>query len=67
MSIGDDPYTGEYLYLFDKLRPDWATPSAVSTYPLLDADGTKRTVDYSADDVNGFNAVVRKDAVAPAQ
>ncbi|KAF9415122.1 hypothetical protein HW555_007156 [Spodoptera exigua] len=39
-------------------------------YSLLDADGTKRTVDYTADDVNGFNAVVRKDpavvAAAPA-
>lgn len=31
------------------------------SYSLLEADGTKRTVDYTADDVNGFNAVVRKE------
>ncbi|WP_171259473.1 chitin-binding domain-containing protein, partial [Acinetobacter baumannii] len=36
-------------------------------YSLIEPDGTKRTVDYAADDVNGFNAVVRKDpVVAPA-
>lgn len=27
---------------------------------MNDPDGTRRTVDYTADDVNGFNAVVRK-------
>ncbi|KAL7297798.1 hypothetical protein TKK_0008835 [Trichogramma kaykai] len=32
------------------------------SYSLIDADGTKRTVDYTADDVNGFNAVVRREA-----
>ncbi|KAK7580750.1 hypothetical protein V9T40_001379 [Parthenolecanium corni] len=30
-------------------------------YSLVDPDGTKRTVDYTADPHNGFNAVVRKD------
>lgn len=36
-------------------------------YSLVEPDGTRRTVDYTADDVNGFNAVVRKEAlVAPA-
>jgi Insect cuticle protein len=37
-------------------------------YSLLEADGTRRVVDYTADPVNGFNAVVRKEgavAVAP--
>lgn len=29
-------------------------------YSLIDSDGTKRTVDYVADPVNGFNAVVSK-------
>lgn len=30
------------------------------SYSLLDADGYKRIVSYSADDVNGFNAVVQR-------
>lgn len=35
-------------------------------YSLIEADGTRRVVDYTADPVNGFNAVVRKEgAVAP--
>ncbi|KAH0545807.1 larval cuticle protein A3A-like [Cotesia glomerata] len=34
------------------------------SYSLLESDGTRRTVDYTADDVNGFNAVVHKE---PAQ
>ncbi|XP_012283604.1 cuticle protein 21-like [Orussus abietinus] len=37
------------------------------SYSLLEADGTRRTVDYTADPVNGFNAVVHKEpAVAAA-
>ncbi|KAK9869689.1 hypothetical protein WA026_003434 [Henosepilachna vigintioctopunctata] len=38
------------------------------SYSLLEADGTTRTVHYSADDHNGFNAVVEKSghAVHPA-
>ncbi|XP_033327291.1 cuticular protein 2 [Megalopta genalis] len=36
------------------------------SYSLLEADGTKRTVDYTADPVNGFNAVVRKEPAAVA-
>ncbi|XP_050525391.1 larval cuticle protein A3A-like [Daktulosphaira vitifoliae] len=43
-------------------------------YSLIEPDGSRRTVSYYADDVNGFNAVVQKDlpvapvlpAVAPA-
>lgn len=31
------------------------------SYSLTDPDGTRRTVDYTADPVNGFNAVVRKE------
>ncbi|XP_005189732.2 larval cuticle protein A2B [Musca domestica] len=30
-------------------------------YSLIDADGFKRTVQYTADDVNGFNAVVSRE------
>lgn len=29
-------------------------------YSLTDSDGTRRTVDYSADPHNGFNAVVQR-------
>ncbi|KAK0170277.1 hypothetical protein PV328_010856 [Microctonus aethiopoides] len=38
------------------------------SYSLIEADGTRRIVDYSADPVNGFNAVVNREAalaVAP--
>lgn len=31
------------------------------SYSLVDADGFKRTVDYTADPLNGFNAVVRRE------
>ncbi len=31
------------------------------SYSLTDSDGTRRTVDYTADSINGFNAVVRKE------
>ncbi|CAH2054533.1 unnamed protein product, partial [Iphiclides podalirius] len=33
------------------------------SYSLVDPDGTRRTVDYTADPHNGFNAVVRKEAI----
>ncbi|XP_033213068.1 cuticle protein 19.8-like [Belonocnema kinseyi] len=36
------------------------------SYNLLEADGTRRVVDYTADPVNGFNAVVRKEPAAVA-
>ncbi|XP_014216708.1 larval cuticle protein A3A-like [Copidosoma floridanum] len=31
------------------------------SYSLIEADGTRRIVDYTADDVNGFNAVVSRE------
>lgn len=31
-------------------------------YSLVEPDGSVRTVDYTADDHNGFNAVVHKSA-----
>uniref|UniRef100_T1E733 Putative cuticular protein 4 rr-2 family n=1 Tax=Anopheles aquasalis TaxID=42839 RepID=T1E733_ANOAQ len=34
------------------------------SYSLIDADGFKRTVDYTADPHNGFNAVVRREPLA---
>ncbi|KAK9745610.1 Insect cuticle protein [Popillia japonica] len=33
-------------------------------YSLIDSDGTKRVVDYAADPINGFNAVVSKTPLA---
>ncbi|KAF5299174.1 hypothetical protein FQA39_LY02347 [Lamprigera yunnana] len=33
------------------------------SYSLIDSDGTKRTVDYVADSVHGFNAVVHKEPI----
>lgn len=35
-------------------------------YSLADPDGTRRIVDYTADPINGFNAVVRKAPLAVA-
>ncbi|CAH0558825.1 unnamed protein product [Brassicogethes aeneus] len=35
-------------------------------YTVADPDGTRRIVDYTADPVNGFNAVVRKTPLAIA-
>lgn len=61
-----DPNTGDYKSQVETRSGG----NVVGQYSLLDSDGTKRTVDYSADDVNGFKAVVRKDpavvAAAPA-
>ncbi|XP_014277622.1 cuticle protein 21-like [Halyomorpha halys] len=36
------------------------------SYSLIEPDGSRRTVDYTADPVNGFNAVVHKEAGAHA-
>lgn len=36
-------------------------------YSLIEADGTRRIVDYTADPVNGFNAVVHKEGQAQPQ
>lgn len=33
------------------------------SYSFIEADGTKRIVDYTADDHNGFNAVVRREHI----
>ncbi|XP_063624145.1 larval cuticle protein A3A-like [Cydia splendana] len=34
------------------------------SYSVVDPDGTKRTVEYTADDHNGFNAVVHREPLA---
>ncbi|CAG4943645.1 unnamed protein product [Colias eurytheme] len=52
-----DPNTGDY-----KNQVESRVNGVVrGQYSLIEPDGTKRIVDYTADDVNGFNAVVRKE------
>lgn len=34
------------------------------SYTFIESDGTKRTVDYTANDADGFNAVVKNEAVS---
>jgi hypothetical protein len=52
-----DSITGDSKNQFETRDGDLVHGS----YSLLEADGTRRTVDYTADPVNGFNAVVRKE------
>ncbi|CAK1602751.1 unnamed protein product [Parnassius mnemosyne] len=57
-----DPYTGDYKSQIESRAGD----NVQGQYSLLDADGTRRTVDYTAG-AEGFNANVRKDpALIPA-
>uniref|UniRef100_A0A6P7FV84 Cuticle protein-like n=1 Tax=Diabrotica virgifera virgifera TaxID=50390 RepID=A0A6P7FV84_DIAVI len=58
----NDPNTGDSKSQQESRRGDVVQGS----YSVVDADGTKRTVDYTADDHNGFNAVVRKEPAAVA-
>ncbi|XP_063549117.1 larval cuticle protein A2B-like [Cydia strobilella] len=60
-----DSLTGDYKSQTEQRDGDLVQ----GQYSLVDSDGTRRIVDYSADPVNGFNAVVRKEplvAAAPA-
>ncbi|KAG7311168.1 hypothetical protein JYU34_002169 [Plutella xylostella] len=52
-----DPHTGDVKSQHETRHGD----SVVGQYSLLEADGSRRTVDYAADAHSGFNAVVRKD------
>lgn len=36
------------------------------SYSLIEADGTRRIVEYTADPINGFNAIVTKEPIATA-
>lgn len=36
------------------------------SYSLVEPDGTRRTVEYTADPANGFNAVVHREPVGAA-
>ncbi|KAJ8941524.1 hypothetical protein NQ318_010292, partial [Aromia moschata] len=48
----------QYSYGYETWSPD--------PYALIDSDGTRRQVDYTADSINGFNAVVSKQPLAKA-
>ncbi|KAL0819036.1 hypothetical protein ABMA28_008316 [Loxostege sticticalis] len=58
-----DALTGDYKGHQEQRNGDLVTGS----YTVVDPDGTRRIVDYAADPVNGFNAVVRREPlVVPA-
>lgn len=58
-----DALTGDYKGHQEHRNGDIVTGS----YSVVDPDGTRRIVDYTADPLNGFNAVVRREPlVVPA-
>ncbi|XP_067213019.1 larval cuticle protein A2B [Linepithema humile] len=72
-TTGYDPYP-QYTYAYDvqdaltgdaKSQHESRNGDVVSgSYSLIEADGTRRIVEYTADPVNGFNAVVRREPLA---
>lgn len=57
-----DSLTGDY-----KSQQESRDGDVVSgQYSLVESDGTRRIVDYSADPINGFNAVVRNEPLVAA-
>lgn len=56
-----DPLTGDSHGQVETRSGDVVAGS----YNLLEADGSRRVVDYTADPINGFNAVVSKQLPAP--
>ncbi|XP_028136912.2 cuticle protein 21-like [Diabrotica virgifera virgifera] len=57
-----DPHTGDSKSQQESRHGDVVQGS----YSLIEADGSKRTVEYTADPHNGFNAVVHKEPAAVA-
>ncbi|XP_053615674.1 larval cuticle protein A2B-like [Plodia interpunctella] len=57
-----DALTGDYKGHQEQRNGDLVTGS----YTVVDPDGTRRIVDYSADPLNGFNAVVRREPLVVA-
>lgn len=55
-----DPATGDIKHQSEERTGDVVR----GQYSLVEPDGTVRTVDYTADPVNGFNAVVTKSGTA---
>lgn len=68
-----DPHP-QYTYAYDvqdsltgdsKSQQETRNGDIVSgSYSFIEADGTKRIVEYTADPVNGFNAVVHREPLA---
>ncbi|CAB3387592.1 Hypothetical predicted protein [Cloeon dipterum] len=52
----NDPHTGDHKSQSETRDGDYVK----GQYSLLEADGTTRTVDYTADPINGFNAHVTR-------
>ncbi|XP_020290125.1 larval cuticle protein A2B-like [Pseudomyrmex gracilis] len=55
-----DTLTGDAKSQYESRNGDVVSGS----YSLIEADGTRRIVEYTADPVNGFNAVVRREPLA---
>lgn len=56
----NDPHTGDV-----KEQSETSDGHSVQgSYMVVDPDGFKRTVEYTADEHNGFNAVVRREPIA---
>ncbi|KAK5649514.1 hypothetical protein RI129_000543, partial [Pyrocoelia pectoralis] len=53
-----DPNTGDFKNQFETRKGDVVQ----GRYSLIEADGSQRTVNYAADALSGFNAVVSKTA-----
>ncbi|XP_019773439.1 uncharacterized protein LOC109546771 isoform X1 [Dendroctonus ponderosae] len=51
-----DPHTGDVKHQWEKKEGD----TIKGQYSLVEADGSVRVVDYTADDKSGFNAIVKK-------
>ncbi|XP_035907252.1 uncharacterized protein LOC118509979 [Anopheles stephensi] len=60
-SVHDD-HTGDIKSQREERHGD----NVVGQYTLIDADGYRRVVEYTADEHNGFNAVVRREPVKTA-
>lgn len=61
-----DALTGDFKGHQENRNGDLVTGS----YSVVDPDGTRRIVDYTADSLNGFNAIVRREPLvlpAPAR
>lgn len=58
----NDPFTGDSKSQQESRRGD----AVRGSYSLIEADGSKRVVEYTADDYNGFNAVVHNEPAALA-
>ncbi|CAG9568004.1 unnamed protein product [Danaus chrysippus] len=57
-----DSLTGDYKGHQEQRNGDVVTGS----YSVVEPDGTRRIVDYAADSINGFNAVVRREPLVVA-